>query len=212
MKLLLTSGGITTPKIAQALKELVGKPDNEIKVGFIPTAQNVEGDDKGWFIDQFTKLHKNGFNWIDVIDISADGVDWKSRLEIVDVIFVCGGNTFYLLDQVRKSGFGEWLKRNLDKKVYVGVSAGSIIMGPKIDVAAIDDGDKNIPEIKDLSGLKIVDFELSPHTPEDVSIETNKEYAKTTDNKVYAYNDNSAVKVVDGSVEIIADGDYLELN
>lgn len=210
MKLLLTSAGITNQSIANELIRLVGKDPREIKIGFIPTAANVEEGNKDWFINQFNNLIKYGFTWIDIIDISASGTDWKNRLADVDVILVCGGNTFHLLDQVRKTGFDNWLKENLDKKIYVGISAGSIITAPTIAIAGIDNGDVNIPGIEDLTGLTMINFEVSPHTPENVSHEANKKYLETIQNELYAFDDNTAVSVEETTLKVVSEGEWIK--
>lgn len=207
MKLLLTSAGIKNQTIADALIELVDKPAPEIKVTVIPTAANPEAGNKDWFIDQFTNLQRFGFSWIDMVDPSADGVDWQKSLEPAEVVFVSGGNTFHLLDQVRKTGFDRWLREALEHKVYVGASAGTILMTPSIGVASVDNGDENIVGLTDLTGLGYVDFEISPHTPEFVSLDANKQYAKTIKNKLYCMDDNMAIKV-DGHVEMVGEGEY----
>ncbi|MFI5240614.1 MAG: Type 1 glutamine amidotransferase-like domain-containing protein [Candidatus Saccharimonadia bacterium] len=211
MKLLLTSAGITNQSIADSLTMLVGKPPAATKVVVIPTAENVEAGNKDWFIGQFTNLRKFGFTWIDIVDPSADGINWRSRLTEVDVVFVSGGNTFHLLNQVRKTGFGDWLKDAIDFKVYVGASAGSIIMTPSIAIASVDDGDENLIGLKDLTGLRFVDFEVSPHTPEWVSYKANEEYAKSITNKLYAIDDETAIKIVYEAVEVISEGKWREL-
>src|SRR6476660_561281 len=113
MKLLLTSAGIRNLTIADALIELTGKPASETKVTVIPTAANPEPGNKDWFIAQFTNLLRFGFSFIDVVDPSAAGVDWRKSLEPADVLFVSGGNTFHLLHQVRQTGFDGWLKQAL---------------------------------------------------------------------------------------------------
>src|SRR5438105_636405 len=125
MKLLLTSSGVTNKTIASTLEGLDGKRSSETKIGFVPTAANVESKNKNWFVDQFIDLRKFGFSWVDLIDPSANNVKWQDRFKAVDAIFVSGGNTFHLLDQSRKSGFLEWLNENRDEIVYVGASAGS---------------------------------------------------------------------------------------
>jgi dipeptidase E len=134
------------------------------------------------------------------------------RLNEVGVVFVSGGNTFHLLDQARKTGFDSWLRQHIESIVYVGVSAGSIVMTPNIGIAPVDNGDKNLAGITDLTGFNFVDFEVSPHTPEMVSIEANQEYAKSTRNKLYAYNDRSAIGVVGDERTIINEGQYWEFN
>jgi dipeptidase E len=210
MKLLLTSNGITNKSIAGALEDLIGKKASKTKVGFIPTAANVESKNKDWFVDQFINLRKFGFVWVDVIDPSAGNVGWRKRLERLDVIFVSGGNTFHLLDQARKTGFLEWLDENKDKKVYVGASAGSVLATPTIAVAGVDNIDENMPDglppVTNTKSLNWVTFEFLPHVPDYISHKTAEKYAKITKNKFYAVDDNSAIKVINDKVEVISEG------
>ena len=207
MKLLLTSSGLSKRAIGQALQEMVGKTPGECKVGFIPTASNVEPYSKDWVISQFNQLQRYGFYRIDIVDISADGVDWRTRLEDCEVLWMTGGNTFHLLDQVRKTGFDNWFKENIKSKVYVGGSASTILMTPTIAVAGLEPGDENIPGITDLTGLGYVDFEVEPHCDK-ARFDAVAEYAKTTKNPVYALDDLSAIRVIDGTVDVISDGTW----
>lgn len=210
MKLLLTSAGVTTQAIANKLAALVGNGNR--KVGFITTAANVEPGNKDWYINQIISLQKYGFDYIDFIDPSAADVDWKTRLADVGIIFVSGGNTFHLLNQSRTTGFDAWLRQHIERIVYIGVSAGSIIMTPHIGVASIDNGDTNLAGITDLTGFGFVPFELSPHTPEMVSVSAVAAYASTIQHKLYAINDTSALCIKDGRLKIINDGQYWEYN
>lgn len=205
MKLLLTSGGIRNRSIAQALTDLVGKSPNEAKVAYIPTAANAQEGNKDWFINQFLCLWRYGYNWIDVVDPSAAGVEWRTRLEETDIIFVSGGNTFHLLDQYRQTGFGDWLTDNLESKVYVGVSAGTIIATPTIEIAGLEPRDPNVSNISDLAGLGWVEFEVEPHCDE-ARFEVVQRYAEKSPNPVYAIDDSSAVQVDGNSVTVISEG------
>lgn len=205
MKLLLTSSGLSKREIGRALYDLVGKAPSDCRVGFIPTAANVEPTIKGWLIGQFNQLQRYGFYQIDIVDISTDGVDWRTRLGNCDVLWLSGGNTFHLLDQVRKTGFDEWLKENIDNKVYVGGSASTILMTPTIAVAGLESGDENVPGLTDLTGLGYVDFEIEPHCDE-ARMKAMAEYVKTAANPVYAIDDLTAVKVIDDKVEVISGG------
>jgi len=207
MKLLLTSSGLSKRDIGAALQGMFDKSPSEVKVGFILTAANVEPYSKDWVISQFNQLQRYGFYQIDIVDIAADGVDWRGRLANVDMLWLSGGNTFYLLDQVRKTGFDVWLKQNIDHKVYVGGSASTILMTPTIAVAGLEPGDENVPGITDLTGLGYVDFEIEPHC-DAARIESVKDYADQTDNPVYAIDDLTAIKVVDGDVEVISGGSW----
>ena len=206
MKLLLTSAGITNRSIADALLDMVGKDARFIKVAFIPTAANVEeGDKVAWFFRQYEDLRRIGITWIDMIDFAALDVDWRTRLDMCDVLYLSGGNTFYLLDQIRKQGFDDYLKTALDSKVYVGGSASSITMTPSIDVAAIPPGDPNLPNLTDLTGLGYVDFEIEPHCDED-RFATVDAYAKEHNKKIYAIDDQTAIKVIGDRIEVVSEG------
>ena len=208
MKLLLTSAGITNDALAKALTRLTGKKPEAVKVGFIPTAANVEEGNKDWFIGQITNLTKYGYNWIDIIDPSAAGVDWENRLNETDVIFISGGNTFHLLDQVRKTGLSDWLIEHKQDKIFVGSSAGSILMTPKIAVANVEPGDPNLANITDLQGLGWVSFEISPHVPEMVSEEASTQYQSTTGCELYLIDDNTGIMVDDENITVVTEGKW----
>jgi dipeptidase E len=208
MKLLLTSAGITNQLIANTLVDMVGKEAKDIKVAFIPTAANVEeGDKVAWFFRQYEDLRRMGIAWIDMVDFTAADVDWRARLDACDVLYLSGGNTFYLLDQIRKQGFDDYLKTALDSKVYVGGSASSITMTPSIDVAAIPPGDPNLPNLTDLTGLNYVDFEIEPHCNEE-RFATVEMYAKEHNKKIYAIDDQTAIKVIDNRIEVVSEGKW----
>ena len=205
MKLLLTSSGVTKRSIAEALSAMVGKLPSETKVGFIPTAANVEKGNKDWYINQFVNLWRFGYSWIDVVDPSAADVDWKTRFAEVDVLFVSGGNTFYLLDQMKNTGLAQWISENSDSKVYVGVSAGTIVAAPTIEVANIPPGDVNMSGLTDFTGLNWVNFEVEPHCDKE-RFAVVAEYAKQRNYPVYAIDDQTAIKVLDDSVEVVSEG------
>lgn len=212
MKLILSSFGITNQTIADSLIKLTSKSPFETKIGFVPTAANVEPGNKDWFLSQISDLNKFGYNFIDIVDISASDVNWKERLSQADVIFVSGGNTFHLLKCIRETGFDVWLKQNLDSKVYVGSSAGGIICTPTIAIAGVEPGDENVHNLTDLTAMNLVDFEVSPHTPEMLSYEANEDYAKTIENTLYALDDTSAIEVVDGEMRVVTEGKYIKYN
>lgn len=206
MKLLLTSSGISNSTIAKALQDLTGKLPSEVKIGFVPIAANAEEGNKDWLINHFLSLWRRGYNWIDIVDPTADEVNWENRLESVDIIYLSGGNTFHLLDQVRKTGFDEWLKTNLKHKVYVGSSASTILMTPTIAVAGIEDADPNLPGIKDLTGLGLVDFEIAVHVPSMCPEKAAEAYAKQSKNNVYIFDDETAAKIDGSKLEIVSEG------
>ncbi|OGN19675.1 MAG: hypothetical protein A2910_03740 [Candidatus Yanofskybacteria bacterium RIFCSPLOWO2_01_FULL_39_28] len=218
MKLLLTSDGITNKSIAKALFDLVGKKPEDTSLVFVPTASNVEKGDKEWLINDLINLKKQNFKQIDIADISAvDKTIWLPKMEEADVLFFEGGNTYHLMRWVNKSGLAEELPKLLEARVYVGVSAGSMIMGPDLALhqSQILYGE-DLQEKENMTGLNFVDFYFfshlnSPHfnlRKEEII----KEAVKDMKEKVYAMDDNSALKIVDGKIEIISEGKYMIFN
>lgn len=211
MKLLLTSIGICNDTLDRELESLVGKSKLNIKIGVVCTAGLVEGGSKDVFLDSMNNLRKYGYRWIDIMDISNPNHDWKSRLSQCDVIYVSGGNTFFLMDQCRKVGFDQWLKDNIENHVYVGVSAGSITVGKSVEIATVEPADDNFVGMADFTGMGLVPFNLSPHSPDMVSYESNEEYQKKDGGVLYAYDEQSAVKVEGDSTEIVGGGKIFSL-
>ncbi len=219
MKLLLTSSGISNPSIAKGLIELVGKNPEDTSLVFIPTAANVEMGDKDWFINDLNNLYKLGLKSISIADISAIPENiWRPQIEEADVIFFEGGNTYYLMEWVNKSGLANLLPELLKTKVYVGVSAGSLISNPKIGQSIskiINDLDSK-KEFSNMEALNLVDLYSIPHLNSShflkIREENIKKIADFLQKKVYALDDNSALKILNGEVEIISEGEYLEYN
>lgn len=218
MKLLLTSGGLTNKSIEKALFDLVGKKAEDTKLCFIPTAATIEVGDKDWFINDLKNIDKQGFKSITIADIGAIPKEkWKPQLDEADIFFFSGGNTYYLMEWINKSGLKELLPEYLETKVWVGTSAGSMVTNPdlaaKISQAVYDEDHDKIGEV---AGLNYVDFYFlphlnSPHFP--LLIEENiKKIAERIPKKIYAMDDNGALKIVDGRIEIVSEGRYLEFN
>lgn len=219
MKLLLTSNGISNPSIAKALFELVGKNPEDTSLVFIPTAATIETGDKDWFINDLNNLYKLGLKSISIADISAVPENiWRPQIEEADVIFFEGGNTYHLMEWVNKSGLADLLPELLKTKVYVGLSAGSLISNPKIGQSIskiIYDLDSK-KEFSNMEALNLVDLYSIPHlnSPHFLKIreENIKKIADFLQKKVYALDDNSALKIIDGKVEVVSEGEYLEFN
>lgn len=218
MKLLLTSGGITNKSIAKALFDLVGKKPEDISLVFVPTAANVEVGDKEWFINDLINLKKQNFKSIDIADISAVGEKiWRPKFEEADVLFFEGGNTYHLMEWINKTGLVRLLPDMLKSKVYVGVSAGSVVTNPDLalkisQIIYEEDLDKR----EDIKGLGLVDFYFLPHLNSEhfkkLRKSNIKEVAKGMKEKVYAMDDHSALKIVDGKVEVVSEGKWFAIN
>ncbi len=222
MKLLLTSGGLTNESIKEALRELVGKPYKDIKIAFIPTAAFGEGHDKGWLIDDMYRIKQTGA-YIDIVDIAQlSKNELFPRIEESDVIFVGGGNSFYLSYWMQESGLIEQLPKLLESRVYAGISAGSMMVGDNLRVAsqALAKGKLSDEEYDELGPegrssaktAKLVKFVVRPHLNSrffpKITGPYIQEVAKELSVPIYALDDQSAVKVVDDKIEVVSEGEW----
>ncbi|MCL4354375.1 peptidase E, partial [Patescibacteria group bacterium] len=190
-KLFLTSAGLQKG-IRDYFIELLPRKPEETKVCFIPTAADPYEDKS--FIQADKDLAEEIGLQIGELDLKNENKEsLLFKLSHYDVIYVCGGNTFYLLDWVRKSSFDKVIEELLDKgKVYVGSSAGSLIAGPSIEISGWKNLDKNIINLKDLTGLNLVPFGVFPHYEDKFKPLLEKE-TKEINYPVYVLSDKQAV-------------------
>lgn len=217
MKLLLTSSGLTNKSISDALFDLVGKPAKETTIVFIPTAMNVGRGDKSWFIKDLNNILEQGFKFIDIVDISALPKEvWQPRIERGDVLFFSGGNTPHLMSCLKDSGLDKMLPQLLQTRVYVGVSAGSIVTNPTIATSSQEKKNyyKEVFNYENEEALSFVDFYIRPHFDPTSFSDTYQmqveHIAKDSGKSVYVIDDQTALKVVDGTIEVISEGEYLK--
>ncbi len=217
MKLLLTSAGIKNQSMINALESLLGKSLAESKLVFIPTAKNMATGDKRWFITDLYKCVELGFKEVDIADIAYVPKEiWLPQLENADVILVGGGNTSYLMQQVKKSGLDKVLPDLLKSRVYVGISAGSMIASPNLkeEEMQVLFGDPIVPDNTN-EGLSFVDFLVVPHLNSPffpITLESVAEAVKDINLPLYAIDDDTAIKVVDGNIEVISEGKWKKFN
>ena len=213
MRLLLTSGGIKNPSIENALFELLGAPISECDALAIPTAAyghpNVHPVDAWAFISGNLPMTAMGWKSMGVLELTAlpsmDRGKWESWVRKADVFLVDGGDPLYLCYWMRQSGMAD-LMATFDDKVYVGVSAGSMVMTPRIG--------QDFVHWKPPSGsdeaLGVVDFSIFPHidNPELPSntMAAAEAWAAGLGNPAYAMDDETAIKVVDGVVDVVSEG------
>ncbi|MFC1615063.1 Type 1 glutamine amidotransferase-like domain-containing protein [Patescibacteria group bacterium] len=222
MKLLLTSDGIRNKAISNALFELVGKKPEDTSLVFVPTASNMEGGDKTCLIDDLINLKNQNFKSIDIVDISAVDKDvWLPRFEEADILFFGGGNSYYLMEWFNKSGLTELLPELLKTKVYAGLSAGSMILGKELGLKISQVlYNEDLDRTEEMNGLGLIDFyflahlnsEFFPNIKDNLKEGKIKEIVKNMNEKVYALDDNSALKITDGKIEVVGEGKYLILN
>lgn len=178
------------------IRELLPKPAFELKAAFIPTAGDPYSD-KGFVEVDREKLVKMGFDVIDVDLKKIDETALEAKLADIDLVLVAGGNTFYLLDKVRKSGFDRVIQKMLDRGlIYVGSSAGSILCCPTIEGAKRFDNPSDASDLTDYRGLNLFDKIIIPHAHKEKYAERIKQTTTEMDDQgfeVVTLTDNQAI-------------------
>ncbi len=217
MKLLLTSAGIKNRSIRNALEDLLGKPIAESTALIIPTAayghplalpgpafRFITGRNPG------TPLCDLGWKSLGLLELTAlpsiDEKNWLPMVQEVDALLVSGGDSLYLAHWMRESGLAELLPSL--GAVWAGLSAGSMVMTPRI-------GEHfkfwNPPGGGD-EALGLVDFSIFPHLDHpDLPTNTTahaERWAAALPNPAYAIDDDTAIQVVDGAVEVVSEGNW----
>lgn len=187
------------------IKNLPQNP-KDLNLAFINTAAEVEEGDHWWVRDEKNKLLKVGFN---LEEFSITGItreEIEKRLNNIQVIYFCGGNTFYLLDQVIKTGCDEILKEKINAGViFIGSSAGSMIVGTRIDLVSTIDDKSKAPDLKS-TGLEIVDLSILPHWGSDIFHDeylNGAESMYTEGVKILPLTNQQYVWIKDDSIKII---------
>lgn len=218
MKLLLTSAGIKNASIRDALSDLLGKPIAESNALCIPTAtygHPMTGPEHAWrFIsgqEHRTPMCELGWKSLGVLELSAlpsVGADrWVPWVREADVLLVNGGDTLYLCHWMRESGLADLLA-SLEETVWVGLSAGSMVMTPRIG----EDFVRWTPPAGGDSTLGVVDFSIFPHLDHeampDNSMADAERWAAGITGPAYAIDDETAIRVVGGTVDVVSEGHW----
>lgn len=225
MKLLLTSSGIANPSIHDALVDLLGKPIVESSALFIPTGIYPfrGGGERAWEAirgEARSPLCELGWKSLGVLELTAlpsiQRNSWVPTLQETDALLVWGGNVLYLSYWMQKSGLADLLP-SLENMVYVGVSAGSIATTPHNC-----DAEWNlqfVPPGSDMAlgserAMGLVDFALCVHLDnpdpifEDNSMANIERWAAGVPVPTYAIDDETALKVSGGTVEVVSEGHW----
>jgi len=159
--LILTSSNNSVT--ADFIQHLSKKP-SQMKLTFIPTAAEVEEGGLEWLHEDRRALVEAGFQVTDFTLTGKTKEAVKNMLESADFVFVSGGNTFFLLQEMKKSGFADLIKEYVNKGlIYGGTSAGSIVAGPDISLTAGLDDLSLAPDLKDYTALNLTDVVVFPH-------------------------------------------------
>lgn len=217
MRLLLTSDGLENQSIIDALLKLTGKSFDQLKVAFIPTASNVEDGDKSWVINDLKKLQELKFSSVDIVDISAlPQKIWQKRLEEANIFFFEGGNTCHLIYWIKKSGLIDLLPKLLKTRIWIGVSAGSMVVTKEISLNDSLILYREQDDMKNNLGLGYLNFHIRPHLNDEyfpeVTLENIQKIAKKTNETIYALDNNSAIQVIDRDISVISEGIWKKFN
>jgi dipeptidase E len=215
LKLLLTSGGVTNTSIRRALVDLLGKPTADATALCIPTAQwghpmcgpvSARGFVSGmrpW--GGLTSMEWKSLGLLELSALPTVGAErWVPWVEEADVLLVDGGDATYLCHWMRESGLADLLPAMTDT-VWVGVSAGSMVMTPRIGADFV-----HWPSAPDDRTLGVVDFSIFPHLdafPTNTLTDAER-WAAEIGIPGYAIDEQTAIKVVDGSVEVVSEGQW----
>jgi dipeptidase E len=218
MRFLLTSAGIKNTSIHDALVDLLGKPIAESNALCIPTASYghpMTGPGEAWkFItgrEARTPMCELGWKSLGVLELTAlpsiDEEHWVPLVQETDALLVNGGDPLYLCYWMRQSGLADLLP-SLRETVYVGLSAGSIVMAPNIG----EDFVRWTPPTAGDETLGVVGFSMFPHLdhedlPENTMADAEK-WAAGMSVPAYAIDDQTAIKVTDGTVEVVSEGHW----
>jgi dipeptidase E len=241
MKLLLTSSGISNRSIADVLVGLLGNPIAECSALFVPTAiypfpggpdnafRAISGNAKSPLCDL-------GWKSLGILELTAlpsiDRDVWVATVQETDALLVWGGDPVYLSYWMKHSGLADLLPSLLAKTVYVGVSAGSIAMAslfgetyyhpPKCNGERLSseeiafgtaDGETTVTLVM-ANGAGLVDFAIIPHVeyddPQDVA--NAEKWAGRLPVPTYAIDDDTAITVIDGAVEVVSEGRWKLFN
>ena len=218
LKLLLTSAGVTNASIEKTLLDMLGKPVAEASALCIPTAQyghpmSGPGARPWAFVSGNTshRMVELGWGSVGLLELTAlpsiDVERWVPLVREADVLLVAGGDALYLCHWMRECGLADMLP-SLDRTVWVGMSAGSMVMTPRIGEDFVQ---WRSPSGDDTT-LGVVDFSICPHLAPDGmpgnSMAAAEGWAAGIAGPAYAMDDETAIAVVDGAVEVVSEGQW----
>lgn len=197
---------LSDKKLKNELLNFLSKKPEDIVIAHIPNAADPEKN-KSYVKESTDQLEAMGMK-IKKIDLRKENKSLlKKKFTGCDVIFVNGGNTFYLLDIFRKSGLGKILPDLLDQgKVYVAASAGSYIVCPTIEAAGWKHADRNIVGLKNLKGLNLVPFIITAHYDKEKYHDSVEYGAKKSKLPVVALYDTQAITVEGDKYKVVGSG------
>ena len=204
--ILASSGNLIA---ANNLNHFLPKPLSEAKILYVTTASKKVSDAS--YVERTRqKMNELNFSYTEVDIVGKSDEELKKALSASDILYVEGGNTFYLLKAVRDTGFEKIVKEAIENGlVYWGVSAGSYIACPSIIIATWSDRFDRFG-VTDWTAMNLVPFLIKAHYTPDM-LEALKEKSKGLQLPLHVLNDEQAILVKDEEVHLIGGGDEIVL-
>ena len=182
----------------ELVKKFLDKNTESKKILFIPTATNVDEYKK--YIHLTQKAFEDFGYEVENFDISIFSEEIaKEKLSQAKIVFISGGNTFYLLQELKRKNLTSYLKERIENGLlYIGESAGSVIAAPDIEYASVIDDKTVATELDDYTGLNLVDFYIVPHFEEEPFVESSR-------NTVELYKDKLDLKLINNKEVILVE-------
>ena len=182
----------------ELVKKFLDKNTESKKILFIPTATNVDEYKK--YIHHTQKVFEDFGYEVENFDVSIFSEEIaKEKLSEAKIVFISGGNTFYLLQELKRKNLTSYLKERIENGLlYIGESAGSVIAAPDIEYASIVDDKTLATELDDYVGLNLVDFYIVPHFKEEPFVEGSR-------NTVELYKDKLDLKLINNKEAILVE-------
>ena len=193
--------------VKELFRQYASEKQLDKQVLFIPTAGNVE-DYRGYIDEALLAFEDLGFQ-VELLDISAcDRETAQAKIFQSKLLYISGGNTFYLLQELKKKQLLSLIKEQIaDGMVYVGESAGAIITAKDIDYNKLMDDKSVAAELNDTGALNEVDFYVLPHVGEEPFVESTQATLDTYSDQLnlLSLNNCQAVLVEGEEVKVLED-------
>jgi dipeptidase E len=216
VKLLLTSAGLRNETLRQALRDLLPKPFASTNVVYVPTASVAEPGDHGWFVTDLNRVYGLGWHEFNILELGGLPRQMVlDRLMHADLIYVQGGNQYHLARTITGSGLADGFLEALRDRVYVGVSAGSMIFSRNLDERSAeiigDTADLHMLGATTLEPpLGLFDWYIKPHLdspdfPKRDDAWTDR-IAARAHFPIYFIDDETAIRVNGDTVDVVSKG------
>lgn len=178
------------------------------KLLFVDTAAEVEKGDLDWLRDDRNALLKAGFQVEDYTFTKKSAEEVRKKLQQVDALYVSGGNTFYLLQQIHLANCTKVIQEFVAAgKPYIGTSAGSIVAGPDISIMKGLDKLNLAPKLTSFTALELIDIVIFPHWGSDhfrqLYLQSQMQIAYQMAFKIILLTDHQYLYVQDDHYQIV---------